>query len=66
MGSDLLFVKQDAPWLVVVSGGSPVEVAGPLYSAAQWQSAYELDGDSLGTAYYGQIPWTQQFNSWSP
>jgi len=44
-------VKQDALWLVVVAGGSPVEVAGPLYSGAQWQSAYEPGGDSLGIAY---------------
>jgi hypothetical protein len=65
-GKDLLFVKEDALWLVAVAAGSPAEVAGPLCSEAQWQSAYEPDGDSLGTAYYGQIPWVQQFNWWSP
>jgi Tol biopolymer transport system component len=56
-GKDLLFVNQDALWLVAVAAGAPVEVADPLYSEAQWQSAYKPDGDSLGTAYYGQIPW---------
>ncbi len=43
-GNDLLFAKEDALWLV--ADGPPVEVAGPLYPEAQWQSAYEPDGRS--------------------
>jgi hypothetical protein len=48
----LLYVDDDALYLIAHVGSAPVEVAGPLFAPNSW------------TAYYGQIAWTRQF-AWS-
>jgi len=65
-GKDLLYVKDNSLWLSPVAGGLPVEIASPLYSAAEWRSLDHPSVNSLGIGYYGQIYWTSQFNWWSP
>jgi len=68
-GKYILFVKDDGLWLVAFAGGTPVEVASPLYSPAEWRSAYAPNvnlGSVATIAYYGQVPWTSQFAWWSP
>lgn len=65
-GQDILLVEDDSLWLTPVQGGEAVEVAGPLYSAAAWRSAYRPGPEAASVAYYGQVPWVSQFNWWSP
>jgi Tol biopolymer transport system component len=57
-GTSLLYVAHDALWLAPASGGRPAEIATPLFARSQW-----LHQGSI--AYYGQIPWTDQFDWWS-
>lgn len=56
-GKQLLYVGNDALWLVPASGGRPVEIAYPLFEP---KGLYATGTDD----YYNQIPWTGQF-SWS-
>jgi hypothetical protein len=48
----LLFVDDDALYLIAQPGAAPVEVAGPLFSPGSW------------SGYFGEIAWTRQF-AWS-
>ena len=48
----LLFVDDDALYLIAQPGSAPVEVAGPLFSPGSW------------SGYFGEIAWTTQFG-WS-
>jgi hypothetical protein len=48
----LLFVDDDALYLIAQPGSAPVEVAGPLFSRGSW------------SGYFGEIAWTTQF-AWS-
>jgi hypothetical protein len=48
----LLFVDDDALYLIAQTGYAPVEVAGPLFSPGSW------------SGYFGEIAWTTQF-AWS-
>jgi hypothetical protein len=60
-GRDLLYESGDGLWLTPLGSGTPVEIEHPLYSGAEWNTRA---GHLAGIAYYGQIPWDQQF-SWS-
>lgn len=62
-GKSLLYVDDDALWLAPATGGKPTKVATPLYSAARWLGNPTSD---QSIAFYGQIPWTSQFDWWSP
>ena len=55
-GSDLLFVKQDALWLVVVAGGSPVEVAGPSIPRRSGRARTSLTVIRSGSATTARSP----------
>lgn len=57
-GKDLLYVSGDNLWLYRVGGGTPVKIAGPLFSGRQ------LTASAEGVGYYFQFPWGAQF-SWS-
>jgi hypothetical protein len=48
----LLFVRDDALYLIPRIGALPVEVAGPLLRPRAWGG------------YYGELDWTSQF-AWS-
>jgi len=50
----LLYVADDALWLIPALGARPAEVAAPLFVPSDWPS------------YYGQIAWTAQFSWASP
>lgn len=50
--TSLLYVDNDALYLIAHRGASPVEVAGPLFAPGAW------------TAYYGEVDWNSQF-AWS-
>jgi hypothetical protein len=65
-GKYLLFVKDDGLFMDPARGGDAVDVAGPLYSPAQWRSSYAPSGPPPRTAYFGQIPRIWQFAWWSP
>lgn len=52
-GRSLLYVADDALWLVPSSGGKPEKIAGPLYPRSAWPS------------YYGQVDWSGEF-AWAP
>jgi dipeptidyl aminopeptidase/acylaminoacyl peptidase len=51
-GKSLLYVRDDALWLLSSLGGTPTRVAAPLFSPGRWPQ------------YYAQVPWAQQF-AWS-
>jgi hypothetical protein len=53
-GKSLLYVGDDALWLIARVGQRPVRVTGPLFPTGHWPS------------YYGQIDWTSQFAWLSP
>jgi dipeptidyl aminopeptidase/acylaminoacyl peptidase len=52
-GKRLLYVADNALWLLPSLSAKPVEIATPLYTQQQWP------------AYYGQIDWTAQFDWWA-
>lgn len=56
--TSLPYVSGDGLWLANTTTGNTLEIEHPLYSVSAWHS---LPNDEL--AYYGQIPWSQQF-SW--
>jgi hypothetical protein len=58
-GHDLLYVRDDGLWLAPADGGAPTEIVYPLFRPVGLYSGFSHD-------YYGQIPWTAQFNWWSP
>ena len=60
-GKSLLYVSADALWLAPATGGKPTEIATPLFAPTQWLNPNT--GEPI--AYYGQVPWTAQFNWWS-
>jgi hypothetical protein len=60
-GRELLYVGDDALWLLPADGGRAVVIARPLFPAAQWKG---VANDPL--SYYGQIDWSGQFSWWSP
>lgn len=62
-GKSLLYVDNDALWLAPATGGTPTKVATPLFSGARWLDNATSD---QSIAFYGQIPWTSQFDWWSP
>jgi hypothetical protein len=47
--------------LAPATGGKPTEIATPLFAPTQWLNPNT--GEPI--AYYGQVPWTAQFNWWS-
>lgn len=51
-GKSLLYVANDALWLIPSIGTKPVKVAGPLFPPRAWPS------------YYGKVAWADQF-AWS-
>lgn len=51
-GKGLLFVKNDALWLLPRLDGQAVRIAGPIYPAGRWPQ------------YYAQVDWAHQF-SWA-
>jgi hypothetical protein len=53
-GKSLLYVANNGLWLWKDLKGTPVEIAGPLFSAIRWPPRY----------YGGPIDWTDQF-AWS-
>ncbi|MGH8995352.1 MAG: TolB family protein [Acidimicrobiales bacterium] len=59
-GRELLYASKDGLWLYSVSGGSPTEIADPLFPPIEWT------GMAGSISYYGQIDWSGQFSWWSP
>jgi len=57
-GKSLLYVSGDGLWLADATTGTAVEIEHPLYRKSTWNRI-----GSTELAYYGQIPWSQQF-SW--
>jgi hypothetical protein len=60
-GRELLYVSDDALWLVPAQGGRAREVVSPLFLPSLWRDV----GSSDRLSYYGQVDWTGQFNWWS-
>lgn len=59
-GRQLLYVNNDGLWLAPLNG-NPVEIEYPLFPTQQWKAVA-----TNGLSFYGQIPWSGQFNWWSP
>ncbi len=53
-GKSLLYVAQDAVWLLPRLNGQSVRIAGPLFPPGHWP-----------LSYYGQLGWSGQFAWWS-
>jgi hypothetical protein len=51
-GKALLYVADDALWMLASTTSQPVKIATPLFTQTQWP------------AYYGQVAWSAQF-TWS-
>jgi len=51
-GRSVLYVADDALWLLPTASGKPVRIASPLFTANVWPS------------FYGEVDWTGQF-AWS-
>jgi hypothetical protein len=51
-GKSLLYVRNDALWLLPTLNGKPVRVAAPLFAPHRWPQ------------YYAQVAWSSQF-AWS-
>jgi hypothetical protein len=60
-GKTLLYVSDDALWLVPAKGGHAAEVVSPLFLPSLWRDV----GSSDLLSYYGQVDWTGQFDWWS-
>jgi hypothetical protein len=55
----LLFIKNDALFLLRSRTSTPQEIAGPLFTQFLWGT-----NDAAGYPYYGEIDWSSEF-SWS-
>jgi hypothetical protein len=60
-GRDLLYVSNNGLWLTSLTARRTVEIEHPLFPPGQWNT---VATSITPIAFYGQIPWTQQF-SWS-
>jgi len=53
-GQSLMYVADDALWLLPNLSSRPVRIVSPLFAPDNWPS------------YYGQVDWSGQFTWWSP
>ena len=58
-GKSLLYVSGDGLWLANAKTGKAVEIEHPLYRESAWK---DIGSDAVSLAFYGQIPWSEQFN----
>lgn len=56
-GKSLLYVSHDGLWLADPTTGKATEIEHPLYRESAWEHI-----GSIGYSYYGQLPWSKQFN----
>lgn len=60
-GRRLLYVSDDGLWLADAATGKTVEIEQPLYRKSIWKHV-----QTTNLAFYGQIPWSEQFSWHSP
>jgi hypothetical protein len=63
-GRHLLYVADDGIWLTRTNGGKAVEIEHPLFPEREWNAIGPTD-DTFDVDYYGQIPWSAQFDWYS-